>query len=326
MPAPLRSLMASRPLRVFSLLCLATSLLLSVGLVQNMTTQLNRDENAPSAGEKPDINHYPGYALLWHDEFDYEGRPDPDIWNYGETGFIRNREDQWYQPDNAWVADGKLVIEARRIEPVPSPHYDPDGEDWRTQRRTIRYTSTLIQTRGKREWRYGRLEVRGRIDIGEGVWPAIWTLGSAREWPGCGEIDLMEYYDHSLLANAAWAGPERFVPRWDSSKIPLVELGDPQAWSGEFHVWRMDWDEHYIRLYVDGRMLNEIDLSQTVNETPDGANPFHEPHYLLLNVAVGGTNGGDPSGTEFPRRFEVDWVRVYEKTREEQAASPEPST
>jgi beta-glucanase (GH16 family) len=76
----------------------------------------------------------------------------------------------------------------------------------------------------------------------------------------------------------------------------------------------MDWCEDFIRLYVDDRLLNETDLSKTVN--PDGTNPFHQPHYMLLNVAIGGDNGGDPSATEFPSRFEVDWVRVWQRIPE----------
>jgi len=267
----------------------------------------------------PEVASYPGYELLWHDEFDYTGRPDPSRWSY-ETGFVRNREDQWYQPENASVRDGRLILEARRVSARPNPNYDPESRDWRKSRRFIEYTSALLHTRGKREWTYGRLEVRGRIDIGPGLWPAIWTLGSARAWPGCGEVDVMEYYDHSLLANAAWANPGRYQAQWDAEKVPLDELGDPEAWARAFHVWRMDWDRDAIRLYVDGRLLNEIDLSRTFNRTPDRANPFREPHYLLLNLAIGGANGGDPSATEFPRRFEVDWVRVYRPLGHDEAA------
>ena len=97
---------------------------------------------------------------------------------------------------------------------------------------------------------------------------------------------------------------------WDDSRTPLAELGDD--WASDFHVWRMDWDENRIALSVDGRELNTVDLAETVNETPGGDNPFHQPHYMILNLAIGGTNGGDPGDTEFPARFEVDYVRVYQ--------------
>jgi beta-glucanase (GH16 family) len=251
-----------------------------------------------------------GYVLVWADEFNRDGAPDPNNWVY-EQGFVRNEELQWYQPQNATCKDGLLVIEARR-ERKPNPDYDANSRSWRRNRPFIEYTSTCIKTIGRQSWTFGRFEMRGRIDTRPGMWPAFWTLGSARGWPGCGEIDIMEYYRGMLLANACWAGERRWSSVWDDLKKPITEFADPD-WSTKFHVWRMDWDTESIRLYVDNELLNTIELSKTINGTLDKANPFHEPHYLLLNLAIGGTNGGDPSNTEFPARFEVDYVRVYQK-------------
>jgi beta-glucanase (GH16 family) len=256
-----------------------------------------------SAAEAP-----AGYRLAWSDEFNVDGPPNPKNWTY-ERGFVRNREDQFYQPQNAFVRNGKLIIEARR-EKVPNPNFQAGSDDWKRSRAESAYTSASILTRGLQEWKFGRFELRARIDTRPGLWPAWWTLGVNREWPSNGEIDIMEFYRGKLLANVAWGTDRRWTAKWDSSATPLAELGG-DSWSKKFHVWRMDWDEHFIRLYVDGRLLNETDLSKTIN--PDGFNPFHQPHYMILNVAVGGDNGGDPSGTKFPSRMEVDWVRVYQK-------------
>lgn len=154
--------------------------------------------------------------------------------------------------------------------------------------------------------------MKGRIDTRAGLWPAFWTLGIEGQWPSNGEIDIMEYYRGLLLANVAWASGRRWVAIWDDVKKPLTDFNDP-AWSSKFHVWRMDWDEKSIRLYVDDLLLNSTDLSQTVNQDAAGKNPFHQPHYILLNLAIGGTNGGDPSTTEFPARFEIDYVRIYQQ-------------
>jgi beta-glucanase (GH16 family) len=104
----------------------------------------------------------------------------------------------------------------------------------------------------------------------------------------------------------------------------LQELGDD--WSSQFHVWRMEWDETKIELSVDGRVLNTTDLKEAVN--PEGtrpAQPFQQPHYMLLNLAIGGANGGDPSATEFPSRFEVDYVRVYQRPAQPESPTPQPS-
>ena len=253
-----------------------------------------------------------GYELAWSDEFAAGDQrwPDPRHWTY-ERGFVRNREDQWYQADNAWVAGGCLVIEARR-ERRPNPAHDPSSNDWRRARAHAEYTSASLTTRGIRAWRYGRFEMRARIDVRPGLWPAFWTLGDAGRWPAGGEIDIMEYYRGMLLANAAWAADDRGTPAWDDSRTPLAELGGPD-WARRFHVWRMDWDEREIRLYVDDRLLNSVDLARTANGDGTGRNPLREPHYIIVNLAVGGTNGGDPAATVFPARLEVDYVRVYQK-------------
>jgi beta-glucanase (GH16 family) len=153
--------------------------------------------------------------------------------------------------------------------------------------------------------------MRGRIDTRPGLWPAFWTLGDARGWPGCGEIDVMEYYDGKLLANAWWLG-RRGRPEWDAVDKPLASFDDPE-WSTKFHDWRMVWDRDAVRLYVDDQLLNEIDVAAAVNAGSGGVHPFREPQYLLLNLAIGGTRGGDPAATEFPARFEVDFVRVYQQ-------------
>lgn len=252
----------------------------------------------------------PGYELAWADEFNGNGEPDPKNWTY-ERGFVRNRELQWYQPANARVASGLLTIEARR-ERVPNPNFERGSAAWQRDREFAEYTSSSLMTKGLHEWRYGRFEMRGRIDTRPGLWPAFWTLGTKGPWPHGGEIDIMEYYRDTLLANVAWGGPKPFQPIWADTRKPLESFNDP-GWSSAFHLWRMDWDERAIVLSVDGLRLNEVELTRTVNQDGTGRNPFHERHYLLLNLAIGGTAGGDPSTTTFPARFEVDFVRVYKR-------------
>ncbi|MGE5528609.1 MAG: family 16 glycosylhydrolase [Patescibacteria group bacterium] len=250
------------------------------------------------------------YRLVWADEFDLDGEPDPEKWTY-ERGFVRNNELQWYQPENAFCQGGLLVIEGRR-ERVPNTHFKRESADWRENREYAEYTSSSLTTMGLHAWQYGRFEMRGRIDTRPGLWPAFWTLGVAGEWPRCGEIDIMEYYEGTLLANAAWGTEKRWTASWWSTRKAIADFDDP-GWSGRFHVWRMDWDAESIELYVDDILLNAVDLKYTFNRDQEGKNPFHQAHFLILNLAIGGTCGGDPSATEFPARFEVDYVRIYQR-------------
>ncbi|HKK10180.1 MAG TPA: glycoside hydrolase family 16 protein, partial [Bacteroidales bacterium] len=226
-------------------------------------------------------------------------------------GFVRNNELQWYQPENAVVKDNKLIIVGKR-EQKPNPDFEPRHDNWKKNREFAEYTSASIKTVDKFSFRYGIMEVRARIDTSMGSWPAIWTLGKDRRWPEKGEVDVMEYYRHDgvakILANAAWGNENNYQPVWDSERIPLSYFlqKDPE-WPEKFHVWKMLWTEDFIRLYLDETLLNEIDLSEADYE--DGFNPFRQPHYILLNLAIG-SNGGDPSNTEFPLKYEVDYVRV----------------
>jgi beta-glucanase (GH16 family) len=261
--------------------------------------------------EKND-NSYNGYQLVWSDEFNTDGPPDFVKWTY-ERGFVRNQELQWYQPDNAICKNGMLVIEARR-ERIKNPNYKPDSKNWMLNREYAEYTSSSLTTKGIYSRMFGRFEIRGRIDTRPGMWPAFWTLGDDGNWPSCGEIDIMEYYRGILLANAAWASEKPWSPIWDDSKKPITDFNDPN-WSEKFHVWRMDWDANSIELYVDDLLLNTIDLQKTINQDGQNENPFHQPHYIILNLAIGGTQGGDPSETEFPAKYEIDYIRIYREQK-----------
>lgn len=251
----------------------------------------------------------PSYKLVWSDEFNKDGLPDSANWTY-ENGFVRNQEFQWYQPDNARCEKGYLFIEARKEEKT-NPQYVRGSKDWRKDRPVINYTSACLTTQGLRAWQYGRFEMRARIDISLGLWPAWWTLGVAHKWPANGEIDIMEYYRNKLLANIACQGSDRKA-EWFSNRFSMDSLGG-KKWASEFHIWRMDWTKESIALYVDDQLLNKVLLDSLINKDGTGFNPFMQPHYMLLNLAIGGANGGDPSNTPFPKKFEVDYVRVYQE-------------
>jgi len=250
------------------------------------------------------------YKLVWSDEFDEDGPPDSKKWGY-ERGFVRNEELQWYRPENAVCKDGLLVIEARQ-EQIPNPNFRQGDRRWKRSRQYAEFTSASVTTRGLHSWKFARIEVRARIDARDGLWPAIWTLGESGGWPACGEVDIMEYYQGHLLANACWPSGTRWKAEWDEAKIPLAEFGGAE-WATKFHTWRMDWNRDRIELSVDDQLLNTIELSKADPKGNQTRHPFRQPHYLLLNLAIGGTQGGDPAGTTFPSKYEIDYVRVYQQ-------------
>lgn len=249
------------------------------------------------------------WTLVWSDEFDKPGLPDPAKWGY-EEGFVRNREVQYYTRDrlkNARVEDGLLVVEAHR-ESIANPRYRPDSQRWGDQRETAAYTSASLNTLGRASWTYGRFEVRAQLPRGQGVWPAIWTLGENRSrvrWPGCGEIDIMEYVGKDperVHANIHYGRDGEH--RSQSGSMHLAEPYDG------FHVYAMEWTEDRIDFYVDETRYHSVALDQA---GAGADNPFRKPHYLLINLAMGGSWGGEIDETILPQRYLIDYVRVYRR-------------
>jgi len=234
------------------------------------------------------------YTLVWADEFSGSGLPDGANWGYEKGCSIRNSELQSYTErrlENARIEEGNLVIEARKEV--------MDG---------CNYSSASLITRGKREFQYGIFEMRAKIDVRKGSWPAFWALGIKEEWPSNGEVDVMEYYNGALHANVAWGTDTRWTAKWDSQTKTVSG-----SFADTFHVWHMHWTKDFIKLYVDGELQNTTDLATTINGSLSTLkNPFHQKSYLLVNQAIG-SNGGDPSGTQFPVKCLVDYIRVYQE-------------
>lgn len=251
----------------------------------------------------------PAYKLVWSDEFDGDGPVDETKWRF-EEGFQRNHELQWYQKDNAVRKDGLLVIEARR-EKVPNPRFRDGSRDWKQQRREADYTSASLTTAGKQDWKFGRFEIRARFRVGPGLWPAIWTTGRGR-WPHGGEIDILEYYGGRIYANFCWAG-KGGRDLWNTGSHSFGRFETDGSWQKDFHLWVMEWDAEKITIRLDDELLNTQYMKHVKNQDGPPVNPFLAPQAMRLNLAIGGMNGGDPSQTSFPQRYEIDYVRIYQK-------------
>lgn len=252
-----------------------------------------------------------GWKLVWADEFDKPGLPDTNKWSY-EVGWLRNNELQYYtraRSENARVEDGMLVIEGRK-EKFSNPNYQAGTNDRRRSREFADYTSASLLTRNTATWRYGRIEARAKLPQGRGVWPAIWMLGMDRRagWPACGELDIMEYvgFEPDTIHGTIHCAKYNHVK--GTQKGATLKVQAPYQ---DFHIYAIEWDEDKIDFFVDEKKYFTFKNEKSGSE----AWPFDQPHYLILNLALGGAWGGAKGVDDsiFPQKFYIDYVRVYEK-------------
>lgn len=235
---------------------------------------------------------YPGYNLVWQDEFNGTG-VDMASWTFETGGEWFNNELQYYRTENTWVADDVLTIEARKE--------DFGGHN---------YTSSRMITQNKKTFKYGRVDIRALLPEGQGIWPALWTLGNnigSVGWPACGEMDIMEMVGGS--------GREKTVHstmHWDDGN-GHASYGNSYTLTGKnfhekYHVFSIIWDESQIRSFVDNQQFFTIDI------TPAALSEFHKEHFFIFNVAVGGVWPGNPDETtKFPTQLKVDYIRVFQQ-------------
>jgi beta-glucanase (GH16 family) len=235
--------------------------------------------------------------LVMSDEFDVNGKPNSEIWNYdigtGNNGW-GNGELQYYtdRTENVTVQNGVLLITARKESFNGSS-----------------YTSARLLTKGKFEQAYGRYEARIRVPYGQGIWPAFWLLGANSDtviWPQCGEIDIMEYRGQNPTTVLGTVhGPGYSGGNSISKSYNLLN----DRFDTGFHVYGIEWGPEYINFYVDDVLYNQITPNDVTGEWV-----FDKPFYIIINLAVGGSFVGSPnSETVFPQTMLVDYVRVYKK-------------
>lgn len=246
------------------------------------------------------------YQLVWSDEFDGTSI-DESKWSYdlGDGCDISpdlcgwgNNELEYYtdRSENSYISEGKLVIEARKESPLYLGQHQ--------------YTSARMVTKNKGDWTYGRIDVRAKMPIGQGLWPAIWMLPTENVyggWPRSGEIDIMEYLGHkpSEVLGTIHYGHDFW--RFNSQYLELEE----GTFADDFHVFTVLWTEDCILFQMDGKDIGVPNTRSTVLPT---TYPFDQDFHLILNVAVGGNLPGNPdASTVFPQTMEVDYVRVYQE-------------
>ena len=239
---------------------------------------------------------YPGYHLAWSDEFNGNS-VNTSYWNFesGNNNGWGNHELENYtsRTQNAFVSAGHLVIEARQESYSGS-----------------NYTSARMTTQGKQQFTYGRIDIRAKLPVAHGMWPALWMLGSnisTVPWPGCGEIDNMELVGKSpsqVLGSLHWQQQGGAEGAYNG---PYNLSG--QDFSQQFHVFSLVWANNSVQFLVD----DQVFVSGGLANVSSGTYPFNSPFFFIFNLAVGGDFPGPTDNTTiFPQRMFVDYVRVFQ--------------
>jgi beta-glucanase (GH16 family) len=236
------------------------------------------------------------WQLFWSEEFNYKGLPDSTKWNYevGGNGW-GNNELQYYtekNTENALVENGSLKIIAKK-----------------ENKENKQFTSARLVTKGKADFKYGKVEIRAKLPAGKGTWPGIWMLGNnigTANWPTCGEIDIMEHVGYMKDSIFGTIHSEAYNHIKGTQKGKGIFMADPYK---TFHSYSIEWTPEKIDFAMDGIVYNHI-----VNEHLSYKEwPFDQQFYIILNVAIGGNWGGKFGVDEniFPAIMEVDYIRVY---------------
>jgi beta-glucanase (GH16 family) len=240
---------------------------------------------------------YPGYTLSWSDEFN-GNTLNTQVWNFdiGNNNGWGNSELENYtsRPQNVFVSAGHLIIEA-------------DQESYQGSN----YTSARLKTEGTMQFTYGRIDIRAKLPVAHGLWPALWMLGSninTVPWPGCGETDIMELVGSSpnkVLGSLHWQQADGSEGTYNNAYY--LSTGD---FSQQFHVFSLLWQKDSVQFFVDDQLY----VNGSIADVTSGNYPFNLPFFFIFNVAVGGNFPGPPDNTTtWPQRMFVDYVRVFEQ-------------
>ena len=264
-----------------------------VEATQTITISINNTTGIPTTGyTTPET--YQGYRLAWKDDFD--GNTLSSDWKHeigtGDGGW-GNSELQYYRPENTSVENGLLIITAKK-------------ESFNGQE----YTSSRITTQGKRNFKYGRVDIRAVLPEGQGLWPALWMLGESITnvgWPKCGEIDIMEMIGGQPTNDKTTHGTVHWDNNGTYANFGKSYTNSNGKLSEQFHVYSIIWDEKAVRWYFDDVLYN------TVDTTPSALSEFQANFFFIFNLAVGGKWPGSPiESTKFSQRMAVDYIRVFQ--------------
>ncbi len=243
-----------------------------------------------------------GWKLYWSDEFNYTGLPDSLKWTFEEGGHgWGNNENQYYLKksiENAFVKNGVLNIVALK-----------------KQHENSNYTSSKLTTYNKLTLQYGKIEVMAKLPRGKGTWPAIWMLSEniltkKETWPLCGEIDIMEHVgrDSNVVHTSLHSKLYNHI-----NKTQITHFETINNVFDVFHKYGIEWSEKEIKFFIDDKLFYTSKKGEDGRISTNEGWPFDKAYYLILNLAIGGSWGGQIDDTIFPSTMQVDYVRIYKK-------------
>ncbi|MDO5462065.1 MAG: glycoside hydrolase family 16 protein [bacterium] len=245
--------------------------------------------------------------LVWREEFN-GSKLNTTYWT-PEINFVRNVEAvQIYtnRPKNLMLRGGHLILTAHN-EYFESTNWKPESKHWWESRKAANYTSGSINSKGKLQFRYGRVEIRAKIEHGRGVWPALWLIGdNPGGWPSCGEIDILEF----VSQNPKTVHATLHYTKNGKYTHPTNPYQAKKAIAGDWHIYGMNWTPEKLELTFDGDVIFTHQLDQATQN--DGKNPFRDGVYhFIINLALDGWAEA-PVAADYPRAFTVDYVRLYQ--------------
>lgn len=238
------------------------------------------------------------WKLVFEDHFDGD-KLDESVWTK-EVGFIRKGEPQYFTKEdrNCFVENSNLII--RTIKE------DYEGAE---------YTSASIITAGKKEWLYGRFEMRAKLPVTRSLWPAFWTMGAnffdGVDWPLCGEIDIMEIFAGAGFRNYETLSTVHFLSAktnaHDSRCGGKYAFRNKRPLNEDYHVYAVEWDAEKMVFFFDKHILCTCEI------TDDMQGAFNKPHYIILNTSLMNGSNGPNAESRFPQDYVIDYIRVYQE-------------